>query len=271
MATGPLKQARERFRGSVPSTLRAPVAAFFSRTPFLRGLLANGKDLDVLYAERPFLRAGPWLGVRSGRPTTGTTERVIEIAWVLSRYSGESRVLDIGSSFALPFYLDELRAFGIPELHGVDLAPRAISGMRMTRADVRAMPFADGYFDLVLCVSTIEHIGFVNDIYGVDAPKESHGDIAALREIRRVLAPSGRVLVTVPFGAAQDHGWFKQYDDAGWRALVHGAGMREIETECFAYRADGWRRVDAADLAATRYGDNGAPSAASVRCAVLRL
>ena len=270
MATGPLKQARERFRGSVPSTLRAPVAAFFSRTPFLRGFLANAKDLDVLYAERPFLRAGPWHGVRSGRPTAGTTERVIEIPWVLSRYAGEARVLDIGSSFALPFYLDELRALAIPELHGVDLAPRTINGMRMTRADVRAMPFADGYFDLVLCVSTIEHIGFVNDIYGVDAPKESHGDIAALREMRRVLAPNGRVLVTVPFGAVQDHGWFQQYDEAGWRALVDGAAMRENESECFAYRADGWHRVDAAALAATRYGDNGAPSAASVRCAVLR-
>jgi hypothetical protein len=48
MATGPLKQARERFRAGVPSTLRAPVAAFFSRTPILRGFLANAKDLEVL-------------------------------------------------------------------------------------------------------------------------------------------------------------------------------------------------------------------------------
>jgi SAM-dependent methyltransferase len=269
MATGPLKQARERFRAGVPSTWRAPVAAFFSRTPFLRGFLANAKDLDVLYAERPYLRAGPWHGVRSGRSTAGTTERVIEIPWALSRYAGERHVLDIGSSFALPFYLDELRALGIAELHGVDLAPRAIGGVRMTRADVRAMPFPDGFFDLVLCVSTIEHIGFVNDIYGVDAPKEPHGDIAALREIRRTLAADGRVVVTVPFGARQDHGWFKQYDDADWRRLLEGAAMRELESECFAYRADGWRRADAGELAATRYGDNGAPSAASVRCAVL--
>lgn len=270
MATGPLKQARERFRATVPSTLRAPFAELFSRTPFLRGFLANAKDLEVLYAERPYLRAGPWHEVRSERPTAGTTERVIEIPWVLSRYRGERRVLDIGSSFALPFYLDELRGLGIPELHGVDLAPRAIRGVRMTRADVRVMPFAGAYFELVLCVSTIEHIGFVNDIYGVDAPKDIHGDVAALREIRRVLAPDGRVLVTVPFGAAQDHGWFKQYDEAGWRALLDGAAMREVECECFAYRADGWRRVEPSSLVAMRYGDHGAPSAASVRCAVLQ-
>ena len=269
MATGPLKQARERFRAGVPSTLRAPVAAFFSRTPFLRGFLANAKDLDVLYAERPYLRDGPWRGVRSGRSTAGTTERVVEIPWTLSRYRGERRVLDVGSSFALPFYLDELRALEIPELHGVDLAPRAIRGIRMTRADVRAMPFADGYFDLVLCVSTIEHIGFVNDIYGVDAAKDPHGDVAALREMRRTLAPNGRIVVTVPYGAAQDHGWFKQYDDADWRALLEGAAMREVEVDCFAYGPDGWRRADASELARTRYGDNGAPSAASVRCAVL--
>jgi SAM-dependent methyltransferase len=208
--------------------------------------------------------------MRSGRSTAGTTERVIEIPWTLSRYAGEVRVLDIGSSFALPFYLDELRALRIPELHGVDLAPRAIRGVRMTRADVRAMPFADAYFELILCVSTIEHIGFVNDIYGVDAPKDPDGDIAALAEMRRALAPNGRVILTVPFGAAQDHGWFKQYDEAGWRRLLARAAMREVESECFAYGPSGWRRVEANELAATRYGDHGAPSAASVRCAALR-
>ena len=269
MATGPLKQARERFRAGVPSTLRAPVAAFFSRTPILRGFLANAKDLEVLYAERPHLRDGPWREPRGGRRTVGTTERVIEIPWTLTRYAGERRVLDIGSSFALPFYLDELRALAIPELHGVDLAPRSIRGMRMTQADVRAMPFADGYFDLILCVSTIEHIGFVNDIYGVDAKKEPQGDAAALAEMRRTLAPEGRIIVTIPFGAAQDHGWFQQYDEAGWRRLVAGAGMREVEADCYAYREDGWHSVDARELATTRYGDHGAPSAASVRCAIL--
>ena len=269
MTSGPLKQARELFRAGAPRTFRAPVAAFFGQVPFLRRFLANAKDLDVLYAERRYLRDGPWRGVRSAHSTAGTTERVIEIPWTLSRYQGEQRVLDIGSSFALPFYLDELRGLGIPELHGVDLAPRAVRGIRMTRADVRAMPFRDGYFGLVLCVSTIEHIGFVNDIYGVDAPKDPHGDVAALREMRRVLAPNGRIVVTVPYGAAQDHGWFKQYDDADWRALLEGAAMREVEADCFAYGPDGWRRVDASELARTRYGDNGAPSAASVRCAVL--
>jgi len=269
VATSPLKQARERFRDRVPGGLRAPIAAFMSRTPFLRRFLANAKDLETLYAERPRFRGGPWHGLAPGRPSVGRTERVIEIPWVVSRYRGERRVLDVGTSFALPFYVDELRALRRAELHGVDLAPRAIPGVRMTRADVRDMPFADGSFDLIFCVSTIEHIGFVNDSYGIDAPKDPHGDRAALREMKRVLAPAGRILITVPFGAAEDHGWFQQYDAATWAALLETAGMRAHETECFAHGPDGWRRASPEELRSTRYGDHGAPGAAGCLCAEL--
>lgn len=269
MTASPLKQARERFRAIVPNALRAPAAAVFSRVPLLRRFLANARDLEVLYAERTHFRAGPWHGVQSGRSTRGTTERVVEIPWVLSRYRGERRVLDVGSSFALPFYLDELRRLRIEELHGVDLAPRTIPGLRLARADVRRMPYADGYFDLILCVSTLEHIGFVNVVYGIETPLDPEGDLQALREMKRALAPAGRVLVTVPFGLAGDHGWFKQYDAAGWAALLARAGLRAVESECFAYSPEGWRPADAAELATTRYGDHGAPSASSVMCAVL--
>jgi SAM-dependent methyltransferase len=58
-------------------------------------------------------------------------------------------------------------------------------GAAAVGADVRALPFADGAFDVVISNSTLDHFDRVDDI-GL-----------ALREIRRVLAPGGRLILTL--------------------------------------------------------------------------
>ena len=57
------------------------------------------------------------------------------------------------------------------------------SPLALLRADIRELPFADGSFDVVYTMGTIEHI----DEY----PQ-------SLREIHRVLRPGGRAIVGVP-------------------------------------------------------------------------
>ncbi len=62
---------------------------------------------------------------------------------------------------------------------GVDLGYRATSA----RADVTAIPFRSGVFDVVLLSHVLEHVG---------------NERAALAEIARVIAPGGCALVMVP-------------------------------------------------------------------------
>src|SRR6185437_14138227 len=112
----------------------------------------------------------------------------------------ERRVLDVGYAFAEPAYLAGLVALGAPELSGADLAAADVPGLTPIVADVRSLPVPDGAFDLVFCISTLEHVGRDNDVYAVDAPREHEGDEAALRELRRALADDGRLLVSVPTG-----------------------------------------------------------------------
>ncbi len=74
----------------------------------------------------------------------------------------------------------------------VDVAPKILQHALRTRpgivpcvADVRRLPFRTGAFDLVLSTSTLDHF-------------ERGADIdAALRELRRILAPGGRLLLTL--------------------------------------------------------------------------
>jgi SAM-dependent methyltransferase len=203
------------------------------------------------------------------RAPAESDERAIEIPWCLGRYDGEKRVLDVGYAFAEPAYLAGLVALGAAELTGVDLVELTVPGLRGVVADVRDLPFGDASFELVHCVSTLEHVGRDNEVYAVDAPQEAAGDEAALRELRRVLAPQGRLLVSVPTGEPDDQGWQVQRQPEEWVALFERCGFIVFEDELYARGAEGWRSVGLDEAHAARYGEGG-PGAGAVLLAELR-
>jgi SAM-dependent methyltransferase len=189
-------------------------------------------------------------------------ERAIEIPWALARYDGERRVLDIGYAFAEPAYLSGLVGLSAEELVGVDLATADVPGLRSVVADVRQLPFDDDSFDLVLCLSTLEHVGRDNDVYAVDAPREESGDAAALRELHRVLAKDGRLIASVPTGEHDDQGWQLQRTPEEWVAVFERAGFLVYEDELYVHGDDGWRSGSLAEARAARYAGGGAGAGA---------
>jgi SAM-dependent methyltransferase len=192
----------------------------------------------------------------------------VEIPWSLARYRGEGRVLDVGYAFAEPAYLAGLVDLGAVELVGVDLAEADVPGLRSTVADVRALPFPDGSFDVAFCISTLEHVGRDNEIYNVDAERDGAGDETALRELRRVLSKEGRLLVSVPTGEHEDQGWQIVRAPEDWIALFERAGFLVYEDELYVHGADGWRSASLAEARTARYGAGG-PGAGAVLLAEL--
>jgi SAM-dependent methyltransferase len=208
-----------------------------------------------------------------GRPRelhapAASDERAIEIPWSLARYRGEARVLDIGYAFAEPSYLAGLVALGAKDLVGVDLAEAEVPGVRPVVADVRQLPFEDASFDLALCISTLEHVGRDNAVYDVDAAREDSGDEAALRELHRVLAKNGRLLVSVPTGEHDDQGWQLVRTPDDWIALFERCGFIVYEDELYTRTDDGWRTASLAEARRARYGAGG-PGAGAVLLAEL--
>jgi SAM-dependent methyltransferase len=193
-----------------------------------------------------------------------TDERVVEIPWVLSRLRKEGRVLEVGYAFAEPAYLGGLLRAGV-ELVGVDLATRDVEGMETVVADVRDLPFADESFDQILLVSTLEHVGADNTVYGLAAEADARSRHAALRELGRVLRRGGSLLVTVPLGEPGDHGWFRQEDESGWTKLFAEAGFFVEELEAYELTGEGWRAAPTFATDGVRYGERG-PGASAVLC-----
>jgi SAM-dependent methyltransferase len=246
-----------------------------SRARLLQELVESEEFGQVALLDDGLARAA---AERAGLPEPGrprelhapaaSDERAVEIPWSLARYRGEGRVLDIGYAFAEPAYLSGLVDLGAVELVGVDLAEADVPGLRSVVADVRALPFPDGSFDVAFCISTLEHVGRDNEIYNVDAERDGAGDETALRELRRVLSKDGRLLVSVPTGERDDQGWQIVRAPEDWIALFEGAGFLVYEDELYVRGADGWRSASLAEARTARYGAGG-PGAGAVLVAEL--
>jgi SAM-dependent methyltransferase len=240
-----------------------------SRATFVADLVASDEFARVRVIEDAIALAARARAADS-RPRGLTApgwsdERLIEIPWVLARYRREPRVLDVGYANALPAYLEALVSAAPGEIVGVDPIDSPVDGVRSVVGDLRALPFADHSFDLAFCISTIEHVGRDNRVYGVDEERDETGIPAALRELRRV---ARRILLTVPTGVEEDHGWFVQLPVWKWRALFADAALERVEDEVYELGPNGWAAADG-EAADARYGTRGA-TASAVYCVELR-
>ncbi|MFL6520951.1 MAG: hypothetical protein ACJ8NS_12070 [Chthoniobacterales bacterium] len=205
----------------------------------------------------------------------GKTERAVEIPWVLSRYNGEQKVLEVGCSFTCenPEYIEGLTALNIPELHGIDISAVEAPHFIKKTADIRDSGYENGFFDLVLCVSTIEHVGRDNAKHYkpvAEMPRDSESglepDVKAMVEMFRILKQGGRLLVTVPFGKFVDYGWFINYDLERVNEWFRHIAPERVHREYFKYTSLGWVPCSPDALTETAYGDNSAPAAAGLAC-----
>lgn len=150
------------------------------------------------------------------------TDRVVEVPWVVSKVRDGESVLDVGS--ATSRYLEQLASRC--RVHAIDLRPtRPQRSVEIVRGDLMRAPFRPGSFDVITCVSTIEHAGC--DIYG-QGPDE-FGDEVLMRHMRALLRPGGRLLLTAPYGRRSVNAWFRVYDRVSLRRLIRGYQALTIE------------------------------------------
>jgi len=159
-----------------------------------------------------------------GRAAREMVGRKLAEAW------GDPRGLDVlGVGYATP-YLEALRERArravavMPASQGVEIWPAGAANLACL-ADETALPLANALFDRVICVHALE---------------ESDDAAALLREVSRVLAPSGRVIVVV---AARNGLW----SNAESTPFGHGRPYTRLQLEAALREADlepaGWTRA----------------------------
>jgi SAM-dependent methyltransferase len=266
----PLVAARRRFRERRWERLPPGRALPFSPAYKHRRALAVARLLAALQAGRTFEE----LHLLGDRRYAEFDERVVEYPWCFSGLLGlrtaGGRILDVGcvlnQSFCRPLEgLFEERWFLniVPE-------PLRIAGhSSLVVADVREAPLPRDHFDAVTCLSTLEHVGMDNALYTGASEERSADPRAAsdqaLGEMVRMLRPGGLLLVTLPYGLAEDRGWFRVYGAEDLRLTLARLGERSCSVELFRVGSEGWVAARPEECAALRYGD-GVPAAQAIAC-----
>jgi ubiquinone/menaquinone biosynthesis C-methylase UbiE len=156
------------------------------------------------------------------------------------------RVLDVACGTGVVTRLAAQRIGSSGSVAGLDLNPGMLAVARSAtppnlaiewyETSAEAIPLPDGAFDAVLCQMGLQFIS---------------NKLGALREMRRVLAPGGRLVLNVPgptpplFGAMADalgkhiapqavqfvHIVFSLHDEQELRELMNGAGFHEVDVQ----------------------------------------
>jgi ubiquinone/menaquinone biosynthesis C-methylase UbiE len=105
--------------------------------------------------------------------------------------------------------------------------------------------FHDESFDEIVCISTLEHIGMDNTmLYSSDANFEENRPadyLQAVQEFRRLLKPDGKLLVTVPYGRYENHGWLQQFDRGMVEAVLLSFDGTTSAVTYYQYGTQGWQ------------------------------
>lgn len=192
-------------------------------------------------------------------------ERVVEYPWVVARLGAISgRLLDAGAALNHRFLLRHsslatrsivMYTLGPSRYEPVFVRPN----VSYIYGDLRETILRDEIFDVVVCVSTIEHIGMDNtQFYTGDTrfrEQRGHDYLAVVRELRRVLRPGGTLLLTVPYGRPQQLGWLQQFTVTMLDEVVEAFGGTEQERSFYRYDPRGWQRSSAEACADCEYYD----------------
>lgn len=201
-------------------------------------------------------------------------ERVVEYNWIIQNLKKETkykkkRLLDAGSTINFNIILKYLnKDFKIfiqtlfPEPYS-----KYYDGISYIYSDLREKIFEKNYFDVITCISTLEHIGLENSEYNffnINEIKKTkfninnvkkRDDIIVIKEFNRILKKGGSLLLTVPYGKKNIYKSLRQYDDQMINQIINTFNGKVKNISYATYKNNKWKYCDKKDCIITNFGE----------------
>ena len=182
----------------------------------------------------------------------GLDERVVEYPWLFAQLlTVSSRLLDAGSTLNYEEFIDRIQRQR-KDITILTLAPESRAfwqrGVSYHFGDLRELPFRDEWFDEIVCLSTLEHVGMDNRYYGA-AESDTLLPLSyldAAKELWRTLKAGGTLYISLPFGQKQaemwdNHVFFQQFDGPMIEQLLDCFPAGQVDRRFFRYSENGWQ------------------------------
>ena len=180
-------------------------------------------------------------------------ERIIEIPWVINELRKlKGNLLDAGSTLNFNYLLEKLiKKFNI---YIVTLYPEKNNynnfGVSYIYEDFVNLSFKNNFFDVITCISTIEHVGFDNSIY-INNKKINKKDLnfkkkhlIVLKKLVDVLKPGGKMFLTIPYGKKGIYKNLQQFDKNSLNNLLKNLKVKKIYKTYYAFINNNWIKVN---------------------------
>lgn len=189
-------------------------------------------------------------------------ERVVEYPWLFSQLpSCSGYLLDAGSALNHNFLLSQ-EILKSKNIFISTLAPEGIyprENVSYIYEDLRNTCYKNNFFDWVVCISTLEHIGLDNTMLYTDDKLKNENNpksyLDAIKEYKRILTVGGTLYLTFPFGKHINHGWFQIFNEDMLDSVIETFSPTKLSEFHYRYETDGWKVSSRADSKNATYFD----------------
>lgn len=179
----------------------------------------------------------------------GLDERIIEYQWIISELKHlKGNLLDAGSTLNFPIILNKIKnnfSITIQTMYPENYS-NFDEGVSYIYSDLVNQSFKENYFDVVTCVSTIEHVGCDIKMYNTTSTKKKinanrNSYIQVIKNFKKILKNNGILLITIPYGKYERFNELQQFDKRMVNKIIKIFNPKKISKKFAIYKNDKWQ------------------------------
>ena len=181
----------------------------------------------------------------------GLDERIVEYKWIFQHISNlkNKNLLDAGSTMNFDFILSRINSSNNITIQTLSPENQNYNKLNVSYVyeDLRNKVFHEEYFDYILCISTLEHIGFDNSLYNYtdsemhkSEKNQNESYLETISEFKRTLKKDGKLLITIPFGKKAYFNHLQQFDSSDLKRIIKKFNPTDYKIKFSTYSKFQW-------------------------------